>query len=535
MRVGAIVRTMRRRFVPPILRLLFLLPFAVPLNCDAPNFAVGAATFPTAALHAPHSFLQGSWLYNLSICKALVPAAAADGGLCKGPANAFQITSGEGAACYALGVGEPALRMRPGTTRPQLRFGGGTPCGARGVPRSFTVELMCSVGAFSEMVAVTEARTGCHYKALVASPAGCAAECPLDAATRLPCGGPSRGRCVATDGAAGCVCLKEGAGPNCEGPERPAATRAGVAPFQVGGGGSISASALSALPLLTLAVFTLVRTGKCRAYRAAAPCAHSSAGALAMLATMALRGAPPLHGGPAAPPPPLHRHTHPAHAPLSRAIAPVVLPPYVSGVVINIGPYIDPPVPPGEHTAVIAVEPILKTAGLIPHHYNTFIVTAAVSDTVGLGRMAAYNHGQSSSLSEARPGDDADAGESYWAKEEHQGGWPAFNLVPVITLEHLLAAIPENVTILSVATDMQGHDLKAAKSASLPALRRVRRYKAEVYCGAFDGGYGVEDNSAAEWKEHMESAGFRELVGCPGPTSGRVYIGEMDCEWERVD
>jgi hypothetical protein len=259
-----------------------------------------------------------------------------------------------------------------------------------------------------------------------------------------------------------------------------------------------------------------------------------------MLAAMALRGGPPLHGGPAAPPPPplpppLHRHAHPAHAPLSRAIAPVALPPYVSSVIINIGPYVDPPVPPGEHTAVIAVEPILKTAGLIPHHHNTFIVTAAVSDTVGLGRMAAYNFGMSSSLSEARAGDDADAGESYWAKEDRQGGWPAFNLVPVITLEHLLAASPENGTILAVITDMQGHDVLAAKSASLPALRRVRRYQAEVYCGAYDGGYGVEDNSAAEWKEHMASAGFREVVGCPGPTTGRVYEGEMDGVWERVD
>jgi hypothetical protein len=203
-----------------------------------------------------------------------------------------------------------------------------------------------------------------------------------------------------------------------------------------------------------------------------------------MLAAMTLRGAPPPHGAPAPPlpPPPPRRHAHPAHAPLSRAIAPVALPPYVSSVIINIGPYIDPPVPPGEHTAVIAVEPILKTAGLIPHHHNTFIVTAAVSDTVGLGRMAAYNFGMSSSLSEVR--EEGEEGELYWAKEERQGGWPAFNIVPVLTLEHLLAAVPENVTILSVITDMQGHDLKAAKSASLPSLRRVRRYQAEVYCGA---------------------------------------------------
>jgi len=211
----------------------------------------------------------------------------------------------------------------------------------------------------------------------------------------------------------------------------------------------------------------------------------------------------------------------------------VALPPYVSSVIINIGPYIDPPVPPGEHTAVIAVEPILKTAGLIPHHHNTFVVTAAVSDTVGLGRMAAYNFGMSSSLSEVR--EEGEEGELYWAKEERQGGWPAFNIVPVLTLEHLLAAVPENVTILSVITDMQGHDLKAAKSASLPSLRRVRRYQAEVYCGAYDGGYSIEDNSAAEWREHMEAAGFREVVGCPGPKTGMVYEGEMDVVWERVD
>ncbi len=67
----------------------------------------------------------------------------------------------------------------------------------------------------------------------------------------------------------------------------------------------------------------------------------------------------------------------------------------------------------------------------------------------------------------------------------------------MLTPEQLLAAVPENVTILSVITDMQGHDLKVAKSASLPSLRRVRRYQAEVYCGAYDGGYSIDDNSAA--------------------------------------
>ncbi len=74
----------------------------------------------------------------------------------------------------------------------------------------------------------------------------------------------------------------------------------------------------------------------------------------------------------------------------------------------------------------------------------------------------------------------------YWAKDEAREGYPPFSIVPVLTLELLLSSIPEDISIEWVKTDMQGFDLRAARSASLASLRRVKKYQAELYwCALF--------------------------------------------------
>ena len=52
--------------------------------------------------------------------------------------------------------------------------------------------------------------------------------------------------------------------------------------------------------------------------------------------------------------------------------------------------------------------------------------------------------------------------------------------VSVHTLKELLEAVPEELPIQFLKTDMQGHDLSAIKSAG-DAIKRVSKIHSEVY------------------------------------------------------
>lgn len=154
---------------------------------------------------------------------------------------------------------------------------------------------------------------------------------------------------------------------------------------------------------------------------------------------------------------------------------PIEFPSSIKKIWINIGSHLDPPMPPDDETAVIAVEPVLKTAAGIPSHPHLYIITAAISDTPSFLKISIYNSGMSSSLSVP------DNIAAPWSLDNRKGGYPSFSIVPVLTLEMLLASIPDHLSIEWVKTDMQGFDLRAAKSASKSTLRRIKKYQAELY------------------------------------------------------
>ena len=164
---------------------------------------------------------------------------------------------------------------------------------------------------------------------------------------------------------------------------------------------------------------------------------------------------------------------------VNAAVSSIAFSPSIRRVWINIGSHKDPIVPPEDETVVIAVEPVPDTAILIPKHPNIFVVCAAIADTPGFAKFSIFNAGMSSSLAEpAIP-------TVNWAKAAHRGMLPPFIIVPVLTLEQLLSAIPSSLSIDFVKTDMQSYDLRAAKSASMASFGRVRKYKAEVYWCVF--------------------------------------------------
>lgn len=157
---------------------------------------------------------------------------------------------------------------------------------------------------------------------------------------------------------------------------------------------------------------------------------------------------------------------------------PLVFPPHIKRVWLNIGSWRDPPVSPNEDTVTIAVEPLLSVIKDIRPHPRLLIIPCAISGFTGFHPFYAYNDGLSSSLSPARE-DIPDI--ANWKTKALPDAMPRVSLVPVLTLRDLFAAIPLELDIEMIKTDMQGHDLSALKSAGL-SLRRARYIHHEAAC-----------------------------------------------------
>ncbi len=219
-----------------------------------------------------------------------------------------------------------------------------------------------------------------------------------------------------------------------------------------------------------------------------------------------------------------------AHAPAPGTVPALTtlfqLPPEIKRVVINVGSWLDPPVPTEPDMATIAIEPNLNTAYNVRqnnnNHPRVFIVTAAISDRAGFANFFTYNvHGASSSLapmSEANKRSAALPLGGGWARDERrETGYPPVAFVPVLTLTQLLDAIPPNVTIVGLKTDMQGFDFVAVSSAGA-ALRRVEQVFVEMNCHGFAYNPDAPQNDYdVVWKDFMPSIGFAldARVQCP--------------------
>jgi hypothetical protein len=195
------------------------------------------------------------------------------------------------------------------------------------------------------------------------------------------------------------------------------------------------------------------------------------------------------------------------------------LPPGVKRVIINVGSNLQPPVPKEDDIAVIAVEPMLATAARIPKHERVFVVTAAVSNVVGFASFFSYNfNGESSSLAQMRE-EDAAAPSGWWAADNlREKGYAPVSFVPVLTLRMLLDAIPPEVEILLLKTDMQGFDFTAVSAVGSAALARVRQVYSEVNCHGFAYNPSAPLNDFdAVWADFMAQHQFVQdhSVMCP--------------------
>jgi FkbM family methyltransferase len=207
------------------------------------------------------------------------------------------------------------------------------------------------------------------------------------------------------------------------------------------------------------------------------------------------------------------------------------LPPSTSMVVLNIGSNIDPILPrvengPCAHS--IAFEPMVPDQ--IPSHPQLTVIPTAVSNSSGSVTMHMYNsHGVSSSIYQA----DKKFG---WAKGEHSGG---SRIVPLVSLQQVIAAVPLHIPIRLIMTDIQGHDFTAISSAIITITSRQIPYlRTEV---SLDGTFaypGAMNDLCRDWIPFMEQHGYVfEGLFPPRTKAGWTTVEEIlnSCQQQRLD
>ena len=105
--------------------------------------------------------------------------------------------------------------------------------------------------------------------------------------------------------------------------------------------------------------------------------------------------------------------------------------------------------------------------------------------------------------------------------------------VPVIRLEEVLNAVPADIAIAYVKTDVQGVDLQVLQSAG-ESLRRAERVRAEVTnletYKKLDGKGMATEN---EMKAHLQKMGF-ELIAEDGVQKDRGWLDQIYVNHERA-
>lgn len=154
------------------------------------------------------------------------------------------------------------------------------------------------------------------------------------------------------------------------------------------------------------------------------------------------------------------------------------------------------------------------------------------------GRISAFNHynerGMSSSLASVMRKPDGRvhgfADRARHDPSEKYGPGPAgVDIVPVLSLQALLDAVPSNIEIQSLKTDAQGFDLDVVKSASPRSLRRIKKIVSETYLEGIGAARyeGVRNDLERDWVPYMKKVGFK--LSNPTKKTNREY----DAHWIR--
>lgn len=177
----------------------------------------------------------------------------------------------------------------------------------------------------------------------------------------------------------------------------------------------------------------------------------------------------------------------------------IEFPPGTKSITLDIGTNSNPILPlksAGPCSKVLAFEPIVPET--IPKHPQLVVIPAAVSNENSLSTMNVYNvGGVSSSLGKVNK-------DAAWNSNENRG---EPKVVPVLTMLDVLTAIPQDITIDMIDTDMQGFDFTAISSAMEEIKARGVKYlKTEVYMNNINYGYqGAKNDLCEEWMYVVKS------------------------------
>jgi FkbM family methyltransferase len=195
-------------------------------------------------------------------------------------------------------------------------------------------------------------------------------------------------------------------------------------------------------------------------------------------------------------------------------------------VVLNFGSSFNPvdPPPGDDSVSAIAFEPLIDVCGKIERKERLHLVCAAVSDRTGMSVMHRYNSGGiSSSLAEA----------SYQAKwnDDASRGDGEKVIVPTLSFTDVLNAIPRDIHIWYLKTDMQGYDLQSLKSAG-EEVRRIHYIKTEVMYRNLKSFAGSDNDFCRHWIPYMTYLGY-DLVAYI--RDGRMLATELNREGYLTD
>jgi len=202
----------------------------------------------------------------------------------------------------------------------------------------------------------------------------------------------------------------------------------------------------------------------------------------------------------------------------------IEIPAGITHVSINVGPNKSPISLDGKDNLLILVDPLTSVVSYLQQHVagpHVLVYQAAISNVSGTAVFHEYNTGGlSSSLSSP-------------AQKDSWNQVTSGTTVQVHTLKELIDAIPSNLHISFLKTDMQGYDCTAIKSAG-NELKRVKKIMSETYQDGKPTYANTVNEYNRDWVPYMNKMGFSlDSEKCIDAYVHEPNFHEMDCHWKR--
>lgn len=214
--------------------------------------------------------------------------------------------------------------------------------------------------------------------------------------------------------------------------------------------------------------------------------------------------------------------------PAVKPVGTIQLPASTRALLVNIGSNVDPVRTMLEFkdvSSIIAFEPIVPH--LIPQAKNLYVIPAAVAGNDGVASMMlagrSKNYAASaSSLSHKVTNYSEVATRNATSLDEEQkrriglsttdkSQGPTFKLVPIVSMQSVMATMPASIPLVYLKTDMQGYDFSSLSVVG-DELNRFQFLRLECFLEGRTTYAGMHNDFCRDWLPHMTRIGMT-LVG----------------------